>query len=57
MSTPYETTTTTGTASVVTAAAGLTRRARHQPMTARTANTRSPYVDQTDTVSSSQSAE
>ncbi len=51
---PYAATTTTGTASAVTAASAPTRRARHQPTTISTANTASPYVDHTDTALSSQ---
>ncbi|CAM5687920.1 hypothetical protein SVIOM342S_03671 [Streptomyces violaceorubidus] len=56
-STPKATTTTNGTASAVTDAVAPTRRAYHQPTAMSTANRTSPYVDQADTVSSSQAGE
>lgn len=56
-SAPKAATTTNGTASAVTDAVAPTRRACHQPTAMSTANTTSPYVDQADTVSSSQTGE
>lgn len=54
---PKAMTTTSGTARARTAAAGLTCRARHQPMPMSSANSASPYVDQADTAASSHEGE